>query len=81
MKTELPTTLLEAIRYFENFENCREFLVSLRWPDGKVTCPTCGSDHVTYLANAKQWKCYAKHPRPKFTLKTGTIFEDSPLPL
>jgi transposase-like protein len=81
MKTELPTTLLEAIRYFEDFENCREFLVSLRWPDGKVACPTCGSPKVTYLAKARQWKCYAKHPRPKFTLKTGTIFEDSPLPL
>ncbi|MGC4084756.1 MAG: IS1595 family transposase [Vicinamibacterales bacterium] len=81
MQTELPTTLLEVIRYFENFENCRDFLVSLRWPDGKVTCPQCGSEHVTYLAKARQWKCYAKHSRPKFTLKTGTIFEDSPLPL
>lgn len=27
------------------------------------------------------WKCYAKHPRPTFTLKTGTIFEDSPISL
>ncbi|MGE3955836.1 MAG: IS1595 family transposase [Vicinamibacterales bacterium] len=81
MASEMPTTLLEAIRYFEDYESCREFLVSLRWPDGVVKCPTCGSDKVTYLANARQWKCYAKHPRPKFTLKTGTIFEDSPLPL
>lgn len=81
MTSEMPTTLLEAIRYFEDFENCREFLVSLRWADGVVKCPTCGSEKVTYLANARQWKCYAKHPRPKFTLKTGTIFEDSPLPL
>lgn len=81
MANELPTTLLEAARYFEVFENCREFLVGLRWPDGKVKCPQCGSEKVTYLASAKLWKCYAKHPKAKFSLKTGTIFEDSPLPL
>jgi transposase-like protein len=81
MKSEMPTTLLEATRYFESFENCREFLVSLRWPNGKVACPTCGSDKVTYLENARLWKCYGKHPKAKFSLKTGTIFEDSPLPL
>jgi len=56
-------------------------MVELRWPDGVVKCPHCGSDNVTWLAKARVWKCYAKHPRPTFTLKTGTIFEDSPIPL
>jgi transposase-like protein len=56
-------------------------MVDLRWPDGNVTCPQCGSDHVVYLKTARVWKCYAKHPKAKFTLKTGTIFEDSPLSL
>ena len=46
-----------------------------------MKCPQCGSDHVTYLAKNRIWKCYAKHPRPTFSLKTGTIFEDSPLAL
>jgi transposase-like protein len=55
--------------------------MDLRWPDGKVACPQCGSEHVVYLAKARAWKCYSKHSRPKFTLKTGTIFEDSPLGL
>lgn len=54
---------------------------ALRWPDGTVKCPECGSENVTYLAKARRWKCYAKHPSPTFTLKTGTIFEDSPIPL
>ena len=27
------------------------------------------------------WKCYGEHERPKFTLKTGTILEDSPISL
>lgn len=76
-----PTTLLEAIQYFSSYENCKEFMVGLRWPDGKVTCPVCGSQKVTYLEKARLWKCYVKHERPKFSLKTGTIFEDSPLGL
>ena len=76
-----PKTLLEAIRYFSDYENCRQFMMDLRWPDGKVTCPQCGSDHVAYLAKARVWKCYIKHLKQKFSLKTGTIFEDSPLGL
>jgi transposase-like protein len=78
---EQPRTLLEAVQLFADFENCKALMVELRWPDGKVKCPECGSEHVTWLANARLWKCYAGHSRPKFSLKTGTIFEDSPLGL
>jgi transposase-like protein len=78
---ETPDTLRDAIIWFSDFEHCRQFMVSLRWADGVVKCPQCGSDHVTYLANNRIWKCYAKHERPTFSLKTGTIFEDSPIPL
>jgi transposase-like protein len=78
---EQPNTLQQAIQHFADFENCKAFMLALRWPDGVVKCPACGSDHVTWLANARLWKCYAKHERPKFSLKTGTIFEDSPLGL
>jgi transposase-like protein len=76
-----PRTLQEAIVYFNDYANCHRFMMSVRWPDGKVTCPRCGSDHVIYLDKARVWKCYGKHDHAKFSLKTGTIFEDSPLPL
>jgi transposase-like protein len=76
-----PKTLQEAIIHFSNYDNCYVLMVQLRWPDGKVKCPHCGSEHVTYLAKNRVWKCYAGHKRPKFSLKTGTIFEDSPLGL
>jgi transposase-like protein len=56
-------------------------MMNLRWPDGKVKCPECGSEKVCYLAKNRLWKCYATHPKPRFTLKTGTIFEDSPIAL
>src|ERR1700691_1458279 len=75
-----PDTLLEAVTFFADYENCKRYMVDLRW-GGKVACPTCGSDHVVYLENARLWKCYGKHERPKFSLKTGTIFEDSPIAL
>ena len=76
-----PKTLQAAILYFADFERCRQFLMDLRWPDGTIVCPTCGSERVSYLTNVRRWKCYEKHRRPQFSLKTGTIFEDSPLGL
>jgi transposase-like protein len=79
MKT--PKTLLEAIKFFSSYENCKAYMIALRWPDGKIACPHCGSERVTYLEKARIWKCYGDHPRPRFSLKTGTIYEDSPLPL
>src|ERR1035441_1919456 len=74
-------TLREAIIHFKDFDNCRRMMIELRWPDGKVKCPHCGSEKVTYLAKNRVWKCYTGHPMPKFSLKTGTVFEDSPLGL
>src|SRR5258708_864868 len=74
-------TLQQAIIHFSEFENCKSLMMQLRWADGVVKCPHCGSEKVTYLAKNRVWKCYTGHPKPKFSLKTGTIFEDSPLGL
>lgn len=76
-----PRTLLEAIRYFSNYENCHRFMVALRWPSGDVACPRCGSVRVHWMPRQKRWACYEKHAKPQFSLKTGTIFEESPLGL
>lgn len=48
----------------------------VRWPDGLVRCPRCHSEKVTYLEKARVYKCNAKHPKQKFSLKVGTVFED-----
>jgi transposase-like protein len=74
-------TLQQAIIHFADYDNCRKAVMAIRWPGGTVACPTCGSTEVSYLANARLWKCYEKHPKAKFSLKVGTIFEDSPIPL
>ena len=76
-----PKTLREAILFFADYENCRKAVEAIRWPEGVVRCPTCDSDHVTYLASVRRYKCYAKHPKAQFSLKVGTIFEDSAIGL
>jgi transposase-like protein len=80
MTKTTPRTLLEAIKHFADPVNCREYLVSRRWPNG-VTCPQCGSKAVYFDSSRNGWECKTRHPKRKFTLKTGTIFEDSALGL
>ena len=64
-------SLREAVIYFDDFENCKTVMIKLRWPDGTIRCPHCDSDHIVYLAKNRVWKCYGKHDRPKFSLKTA----------
>src|SRR5260370_36898571 len=75
-----PKTLQDAILYFSDPVNCREYLVARRWPNG-VTCPRCGCKDILFLEKYNRWHCRAKHDAPQFTLKTGTIMEDSPIGL
>jgi len=75
-----PTTLQEAIVYFAEPVNCLHYLVVRRWPNG-VICPMCGSTHVHFLANQLRWQCSSRHPKRQFSVKVGTIFEDSPIGL
>jgi transposase-like protein len=75
-----PKTLLDAVKHFASFDNCKDFMVARRWPNG-VTCPTCGSESVYWDSSRNGWECKTRHEKRKFTLKTGTIFEDSPLGL
>jgi transposase-like protein len=76
----IPATLQDAIRYFGDLDRCTEILAASRWPNG-VKCPTCGSDKVRKLATRRIWECKTKHPRRQFSVKVGTVFEDSPIGL
>jgi transposase-like protein len=73
-----PQTLIEAVRHFSNPDVCIAFVASLRWPDGAV-CPTCGGTEHSYLKTRRLWKC--KNCKRQFSVKVGTIFEDSPIGL
>ncbi|HWN10712.1 MAG TPA: IS1595 family transposase [Pyrinomonadaceae bacterium] len=76
----LPKTLLEAVKYFEDIDRCIEFMSILRWPDG-VICPHCDSEQVGFLKTRRIWKCKAKECRKQFSIKSGTVLEDSPIGL
>jgi len=75
-----PQSLQEAIVYFSNPDNCIDYLAVRRWPKG-VTCPGCGSQKVSFNATRRTWKCGSHHPKREFSIKVGTIFEDSPISL
>jgi transposase-like protein len=78
---ETPRTLQEAIVYFSDPDRCFEYAVKLRWPDGKVTCPRCGSGkhYPIRSGDRRLWAC--RGCNKQFTLKVNSIFEDSPIGL
>jgi transposase-like protein len=79
-KTDAPSTLLEAVRYFADEDVALAFLANVRWPSGEQQCPNCGTEaEHYYLSSQKRWKC--RECRKQFSIKVGTIFEDSPIKL
>ncbi len=82
MQTQ-PKTLTEAIRYYSNQQTCIDAVAYLRWPDGKPVCPKCntveGERKHYWLNTQKRWKCYSC--RKQFSVKVGSVFEDSALSL
>jgi transposase-like protein len=74
----LPQTLQQAIRYFADPEVCLTFVANLRWPEGAV-CPRCSAKKPRFIQTRRIWEC--KGCRKQFSVKVGTIFEDSPISL
>jgi transposase-like protein len=80
-RNALPKNLLGAIRYFADPDVCVDFVASMRWPKGVVTCPHCQSDRTSYLKSRRIWKCLNADCYKQFSVKTQSVFEDSPVPL
>jgi transposase-like protein len=76
---DVPSTLQEAIVYFSDPDRCFQYALNLRWPNGVVSCPRCGSEKHSFIKTRRVWFCSGC--KKQFTLKVGTIFEDSPLGL
>jgi transposase-like protein len=75
---KLPKTLQQAVLYFGDPDKCFNYMVSLRWPNG-VECPACGRKDVHFISTRRMWECKGRHPRKQFSVKVGTIWEDSPI--
>jgi len=76
-----PTTLQEAILYFSDADRCLDYLALRRWHGGIPVCPVCGRNDAKFLAKQRKWQCKSVHHHRQFSVKVGTIFEDSPIPL
>lgn len=74
-------TLQEAILYFSNIDNCIAYLSVKRWKDGIVRCPNCDSAEVKFLSTRRVWQCKNRHAKSQFSIKVGTIYEDSAIGL
>lgn len=80
MSTELaiPKTLREAIIHYSDTKVCHDLMVSIRFPNG-MCCVHCGdTKNVKFMESVQRFKCYSC--RKQFSLKTGTVLEDSPIP-
>ena len=76
-----PKSLQDAIVYFSNPDNCIAYLAAKRWPNG-VVCPICGSESVSeFNAKRKTWKCAKHHSKREFSVKVGSLAEDSAIGL
>jgi hypothetical protein len=76
-----PKTLQQAVLYFSDPDVCLAEMVKFRWPDGVVKCPTCGCEKVSFIKSRRLWECSEKHPKRQFSVKVGTIMEDSAIGL
>lgn len=76
-----PKTLQQAVVYFSNPDTCLREVIAFRWPDGVVKCPTCGSEKVSFLKSRRLWECAEKHAKRQFSVKVGTVMEDSAIGL
>src|ERR1700685_787137 len=75
----LPSTLMEAIDKFSDPQICLEVVAGAKWGPGGVTCPRCESKRLSFLKTRQMWKCL--DCKKQFSVKVGTIFEDSAIPL
>ncbi|MGH2554181.1 MAG: IS1595 family transposase [Actinomycetota bacterium] len=70
--------LVKLIERFGSEDRCRAYLETLRWPNG-IRCPQCGSQSISRIKTRNQLDC--NNCRTRFSVKSGTVFHDSHLPL
>ena len=75
-----PKTLVEAVKFFSDLDVAHSFFAKMRWPNAPV-CPRCGSTAVHYMPKYRRFSCSKNHDSRQFTVKTGSVMEDSPMGL
>ena len=81
--------LIDVTKQFPSDEECLKYIEQMRWPDGKVRCPVCGNDRISRITRKSTTKnvrkslyqCLEPTCKQQFSATSGTIFNDSHLPL
>ena len=76
-----PQSLIEAVKHYADLDVCHVYMAKLKWPDGVLVCPVCKAANVGFIKSRRMYQCKSQDCRKQFSVKTGTIFEDSPLGL
>lgn len=79
--SDTTKSLIEAVRYYSDLDRCERKMARMKWPDGKPVCPKCGGHKIGRIASRRMYQCKAVDCRKQFSVKVGTIFEDSALGL
>ena len=79
--SETPKSLIEAVRHYSDLDACEEKMAKMKWTDGQPVCPNCCGHNIGRIKSRRMFQCKAKDCRKQFSVKVGTIFEDSPLTL
>jgi transposase-like protein len=85
--TKPSRSLADIKRTFATDEACKAYLTKMRWPDGKVTCPRCGEQRRLYALRTRPFHWVCKNPSEacpgvyRFSVLTGTVFENTNVPL
>lgn len=80
-ETPLPKTLQQAVKAFADEQFCIDIIAAMRWADGQAVCPKCKQTNSHFMASRKVWQCKNKECKKQFSVKVGTIFEDSAISL
>src|SRR5437667_83072 len=75
-----PKTLIEAVQFFADEDKAVAYVAERRWPEG-VTCPHCGCKEVGFVKTRRIWQCKNKDCGEQFSVKVGSVMEDSPIPV
>jgi transposase-like protein len=81
--------LIDVSRSLGTDEKCIAFLEKMRWPDGVVRCTLCGNDKISRITRktagknkrSQLYQCLEPTCKQQFSVTSGTIFNDSHLPL
>lgn len=83
IREPLPRPKMNLAKLMDDFgseDKCHDYLEDVRWPQG-VQCPRCEGRSISRIEKRRQFECNAESCRYQFSVRVGTVFDRSHLPL